>query len=149
MLETLQQLHDLQHQQQQQQRQQQQQWQQQLSSSTGVSVAGRPASPTVEYSLRQLLLQQQAQEQAAGAAVGRLPEQRSLLLTGRQQQQLQRGTAPPVQVSDEGLLQRSFGQWLWVVRAKALLVRVFAGAESAWQARMRLDVLDVLDAGMC
>jgi hypothetical protein len=138
-LETQQQLETLQ--------QQQQQWQwQQLSSSTGVSVAGRPASPTAEYSLQQLLLQQQAQQPAAAAAVGRLPEQRSMSPTSQQQQQ-QRGTAAVVQVSDEELLQRSFEQWLWVVRGKALLVRVFAGAESAWQAQARLDVVDVLDAG--
>jgi len=71
-----------------------------------------------------------------------------------QQQQQQQQACQPVSaglrmsaVPDRQLLQLSLQQWLWCVRGKALLVRVFAAAEAAWQARTRLEAAAQQAAG--
>jgi hypothetical protein len=108
-------------------------------------VEGQPVA-AAESSLQQLVQQRQGQGQKHPAAVA--AEAGDMPVAVQQQQQAGcTRTAAAAALDAEELLRGSLCHWLWVVRSKGLLVRVFSRAEAAWQERALAEALDTLAAG--
>ena len=158
--------------------QQQQQQPSPLGAQGSSSSSPTAALPDAEHSLPTLFRTHQQQQQQVGTALeqqlstaaaaakslrGQFCEVPPIASQQQQQQQQQRLRQHPPTLrasaaaaadagsvlSDSELLRCSLRHWMWLVRGRSLLVRVFAGAEAAWQDRARQEVQAVLDPGGC